>query len=1120
MSNPDPTLPLPAELARDGGGERFGRFHLSRRLGAGVSHDLWHAWDPEKQAWLALRVWPRPPAGEKERVLAAGKHAKATGDARIVAPAGGGLEAGQLWYARPYIEALPVRDIPWQDGRTLAFVAKEAAEALAAAHGKGLAHGRVTAGNLLVASREEKGRGWSHRVYVTEFGLGEGDAAGDVRGLGRVFCELTGQPAPGGGPTTKAAPRPGGDTTAVKTGETTREGSSEERAPVDGALAGIFLRARDGQLDAAGLAGELGAWLARAPAAAGKRRLWPAAVVAGVVLAAGAVVLATRNRGAGAAAALAESAAAEAEGRLEAALERARAAAAADPADARAREAVRRLEAAVAARDASIAAARDAEQAAQDAERRVAEARRALSAAGDAARAPSPDRALIDRLLAVALDALGAALRARPGHAPALRLLEDAATFLPPGELARLPKDADGRTFLTPAIALRADLQAWVLSWLSVRGGSIVRKVSGKEARTCGLQPAPAPPAGAAASPVPLPDPSAPGRVARIVAEGPGWDGEPASAGAWRTAARALLTLELATAARAASPSPGDPFEPDLLWISGAADPAGRIESLVRAAELRPWDAGICLAAWSALRRLGRYPDSLTVADRAVRLNPACAELRVARAFTLYWLRRNDEALADCQAVADRAPDAFLVSAFVRVSQGDLAKAEEDCTEALRRDPALVFSRVCRAQVRRDRGNMRGALEDLDAALSHDPDRLEALAERASCRLEAGDRAGAIADCERALVAVPGDAEFLILRGWAHADAGEHAEAAALADRVLKSGSRKADALVLRAFVRLRENRLEDAVRDAEMALEFDSRDAMAHIVLGTVALLRGNGAAASESCERALRRSPRNPEALRLRSRINLALGRAQAAQEDADAVLAVRPDDVVVLHVRAQARLRLGAHQGALADCDRALVLQPRFAAALVLRARVRIAMLPAGTAVGTATILDDLDRALALAPGDAEALEVRASVLSAADRHREAADSVTRALDADPRNARLRDLRAGYRLLAGDTEGALDDAETLVRDAPKSAAGFVRRSEIRAKKGDLDSAKLDAVDATRVEPGQPRPWRQLGDVYRALGTKDRAVEAYRVAVRCAAAGDPDKARAEKALAELGEK
>ncbi len=1132
----DATLPIPPELARDGGGERFGRFQLSKRLGAGVAHDLWHAWDPERKEWLALRVWPRPPAGMKEKVLAAGKKSKAAGDPRIVAPAGGGLEAGQLWYARPYFEALPVRDIPWLDGRTLATIAREVAQALAAAHAKGLAHGRLSAGNVLVVSRESKaggGRrspkgegGWEHQVKVTEFGLEDGDAVGDVRGLGRIFCELTGQPSPGGGPTTKAAPSPAGETTDLSKvkGDTTRDASSEGRIAIDGALAGIFLRARDGQLTSAAMDGELGAWLGRGSAAAGAGKGKWIAIAAGVAaVALIAIVVLSRRAGGDAAKPLSESAAAEAAGRLEPALELARAALAADPNSAAAAEAVKRLEAAVTARNASITAARDAEAAGREADRRVVEARAALNAAEAAAGSGKTDRALLDRLLAPVLDALGAALRARPGHPPALRLLEQAATLLQPGDLARLPKTADGQPLLSPALVLRADLQAWALSCFGPHGLAVSRRGCPDICRRIGLYPPPAPLPGSTLTPLPSPDPAAPGRVARLVADGPAWEGQSPSAAAWHASARALLSLDPAAALRIASsvrPAPGDPFAPDLAWIRGAADPAHAVEHFRTARDARPWDPLFAVSLWLSLRLECQYREALSTIDGMPLLHPSSTDVRLARAWSLYTLRREDDALAECEAAQDRDPAALVTAAFVRYVAGHVEDAERDCTEALRREPALVAALVLRAQLRERLQKLDASLEDADAAVALDPDSLDALHLRAEYRSRMGDRAGALADCERALRISPGDPETFRIRGWIYVYDGDYEKALVEAELAIGASPSQAGGLILRAYVNLLTGKDALAVKDAEQALELESRSATAWVVLGTASLNRGDSTSARDSCEKALRLSPGLTMAVRLRARIEFLHHNFSDAVADATQVLAAYPRDLTMLHVRASSRLQQGAFSGALEDCEKMLSIDPRNAEALVLRARVKTASRAPGSAAGMAAILDDLDRALALAPKNLEALDTKALVLSIAGRNREAADAMTRALEASPSDAGFRARRGRYRELAGDANGALEDADELIKSAPKSAAGFQLRSSLMAKKGDLETAMLDAIDGTRAEPANPGIWRQLGDVYRAKGVKDRALEAYEKAVKSGAQGDPDRTLAEAAIAKLKEK
>ncbi|MCE9584853.1 MAG: tetratricopeptide repeat protein [Planctomycetes bacterium] len=1119
----DATMPLPAEIARIGGGERFGRFHLSKRLGAGISHDLWQAWDPEKQQWLALRVWPRPPAGEKERVHAAGKAARAAADPRIVAPVGGGLEAGQLWVARPYLEALPVRDLPWQDGRTLGTVARACAEALAGAHAKGLAHGRVTAGNVLVVSKETKGRGWAHAISLTEFGLSEGDAASDAKSLGRLFCELTGQPTPGSGATTKAAPEAGGDSTDVaKKGDTTRGSSSGDAMVYDGALVGIFLRARDGQLTATAMAAELGAWLSRRPAAPRTSRtpLFAAAVAAAALLAIGIFAVLHRGHGgAEAARALEESARAEADGRLAAALERARFAATADPANPKAAEAVKRLAAALKELESALEATRATEAGAKEADRRVREARTALAAAEEEARSAAPQRETVDRLLGPALSAIEAALRAKPGHAPALRLLEEAATLFEPGDLSRLPRGADGRPVITPVIALRADLSAWAFSCFSPHGVSIARGDRSSVSLHFGIFPVGGKPV--PFEPVPFPDPALPGRVALSLAEaGTAASVSPAAA-AWSSAARALLSLDpeaALKAARAVQPAADDPFAADLAWIIAAADPLQRVEYFDRALRARPWDSLFLLSEWLTLGTGPGRTEALAAVIRAPGLYPGSPDLLVARAWSHYKVRDFDKSVADARSAAEHDPAAILLLANVDFTMDHYQECVAGCTEALRRDASLASALVIRAEAHHRLRADKAALADADEALRLDPDRFRAILLRAELRDFGGDRAGALSDCDKAIKLDAKVPDTWYIRGWVFYHAKDETRALEDAEKCISIDAGEPRGFVLRAFVKLRRNDFDGAIEDAEKALSFGFVEPLAWVARGVARWQKGNAEAGREDCTRALRASPGLVEGLRLRAFLRLELERnPDGVIEDATEVLAHDPQDLAMLKTRALAREDRGLFSGAIADCDAALAINPRFVSVLLIRASARGRLDSSNPNAETSRVLDDIERALTIEPKNVDALELKSQQLSRLGRNREAAEAMTRALDVKPGDLTFLSNRAAYRELAGDVEGALADAEALIKAAPASAAGFHRRCSLLLKKGDFEAALLDAVDGTRAEPANVGIWRLLGDVYRAKGAKDRALEAYGQAVKRAAPGDAEGALAESAIRKL---
>lgn len=203
-------------------GERLGRYELRERIGRGSFGEVWRAWDDALGREVALKLLPEPTDREADTVLDEARAAAALEHDHIVRvhSAGRFEEAGLL-----YIDTQLVGDASAGEpgrievGKSLeeiavgargeAFSPRRAAEvmervccAVAAAHARGVTHGDIKPGNILLTP--------SGRPMVADFGLAvvasvagaagvaSGDEAGSVSesvsittGAGRI----TGTPA-------------------------------------------------------------------------------------------------------------------------------------------------------------------------------------------------------------------------------------------------------------------------------------------------------------------------------------------------------------------------------------------------------------------------------------------------------------------------------------------------------------------------------------------------------------------------------------------------------------------------------------------------------------------------------------------------------------------------------------------------------------------------------------------------------------------------------------------------------------------------------------------------------------------------------------------------------------
>jgi tetratricopeptide (TPR) repeat protein len=106
-------------------------------------------------------------------------------------------------------------------------------------------------------------------------------------------------------------------------------------------------------------------------------------------------------------------------------------------------------------------------------------------------------------------------------------------------------------------------------------------------------------------------------------------------------------------------------------------------------------------------------------------------------------------------------------------NKGDLKKAIEDYSEAIRRDPRLAIAYRCRGDAWSRTGEYDKAIADFDEFLRLKPSAADGYYARGSARLQRGDFDNAIVDLDRAIQFAPGLANAYAVRGEARFQQGE-----------------------------------------------------------------------------------------------------------------------------------------------------------------------------------------------------------------------------------------------------------------------------------------------------------------------------------------------------------
>ena len=150
-----------------------------------------------------------------------------------------------------------------------------------------------------------------------------------------------------------------------------------------------------------------------------------------------------------------------------------------------------------------------------------------------------------------------------------------------------------------------------------------------------------------------------------------------------------------------------------------------------------------------ALRRLGRHDEALADLDEALRMSPEDGRTLHEKAVTLRAAGRGREALAlsDELVARTRSANALNNRCWSRALAGvELAGAESDCAEAVKREPKSAGYWDSYALVALRRGQLDEAIRRYDHALSLAPKQAVSLYARGLTKLRKGDAAGGRAD--------------------------------------------------------------------------------------------------------------------------------------------------------------------------------------------------------------------------------------------------------------------------------------------------------------------------------------------------------------------------------------
>jgi tetratricopeptide (TPR) repeat protein len=441
--------------------------------------------------------------------------------------------------------------------------------------------------------------------------------------------------------------------------------------------------------------------------------------------------------------------------------------------------------------------------------------------------------------------------------------------------------------------------------------------------------------------------------------------------------------------------------------------------------------------------------------------------------------------------------------------------------------------KIMLARMLESTGNAVGARARIEEVLAEDATMVEALKMRAAARIQADDPGGAIVDLRAALDQAPRDSQVLTLMAEAHArDGARDLAGERLALAVEVSGKGAAESLRYAEFL-LRDRRVQPALAVLTDARRANPANADVLSALARLHLSQSAWAEAEEAAT-ALAALPL-PAAQTTAQEIRAAILLGQERVDEGLSFLSAMVDDKTAagggndsraVAMILETQVRAGRVAEARAYLDGVLAQRPD---------DTDLRMMSAGlhALAGETDKAEAIYRAMIAADPAAEApVRFLYAILSAANRHDEAAALLDQALAAQPASGTLRWMKAGLKEKAGDIDGAIAIYEAMyAEDSANVIVANNLASLITTHK--TDAASLDrAFAVARRLRGLEVPAFQdtygwiafrRGETAEALahlepaaaGLPDDALVQYHFGMALAATGRADDARRQFARA-----
>ncbi len=280
----------------------------------------------------------------------------------------------------------------------------------------------------------------------------------------------------------------------------------------------------------------------------------------------------------------------------------------------------------------------------------------------------------------------------------------------------------------------------------------------------------------------------------------------------------------------------------------------------------------------------------------------------------------------------------YFYRAVAKLSLEDYRGAEQDCTNAIERNPFVVNSYQVRGLARVYQGRYAEALGDFRKGLRLEPDNCPMRHNLILCLERDNRKEEALLAADTLVTMFPKYAPGMAMLSDLLWERGDSAKALEWVDKALEINKYDADMLHHRGVMLARLEQYEEAEKDLDRAIYIDPGSSGAYITRAMIRYFRNNLNGALADYDMSILIDPASLTGHYNRGNLRAQIGDDNRAIEDFDMVIESEPDNMMAIFYRGVLRDNTGDYRGAEQDISKVLDEYPQFIQGYQIRSEVR--------------------------------------------------------------------------------------------------------------------------------------------------------------------------------------